>query len=157
MIEYRSYGYTRSILYGAGFVAGAFGWGFGLLLIARFLPLLRILGRSLWLDFLVICVLGGLTAWWLVNSWLVVPHSTTLTSEGFTAQTLFRRPPELRVSWPEIERVANVGLGYYVAVRATNGSYYRFLFGRDTTGYGYLVDSIRSNHRRYRYRGWRGY
>lgn len=142
--EYKSYGQVRLLIYVLTFMVGTFGWSLFLLILMRIIPLLRFVSRNVMLDFGVLLVLGGLTAFWVLNIYLIVPMLTTLNSSGFILKDLiYRRNKELNVTWPEIIRATNLGFGLYVTVKAYNGEYYRILFGRDTEDYQNLASELR--------------
>lgn len=153
MIEYKSYGYIRTLFYTLGFIGGAFGWGLFFLLVTRFMPFLRLLGRFLWLDLALILATGFLTAFWLVNYFLIIPNQIFVSNAGFISRTSNtstssnssrRKERELFARWTELDTVQNILVGTYVTVRANNGRYYRFIFPLDTDGYSSLIDSVRS-------------
>lgn len=155
MIEYKSYGYIRTLFYTLGFIGGAFGWGLFFLLLTRFLPFLRLLGRFLWLDLALILATGFLTAFWLVNYFLIIPNQIFVSDAGFITRTSNRKERELFARWTELVTVQNILVGTYVTVRANNGRYYRFIFPLDTDGYSSLIDSVRSALNTQNYQRWR--
>ena len=153
-MAYKSYGYIRIFVYALGFVAGAFGGGILLLLLPRFVPMLRLLGRFLWLDAALLGLIGILAAFWLANRFLIIPFVTTVNRAGFAVNPPFRSELEINVTWPEIETILELGFGSYVTARSDTGRYYRFLFGKDTDGYYRMMDTIRSGRQEFRYRTW---
>lgn len=145
-MAYKSYGYIRIVLYAFGAVSGAILGSLLIFGVARFIPLLRIVGLNIGLDIIVVSLCAGVTSFWLVNHFLTVPFRTVTQDLGFVAQVPNRALSAVFIKWNELEKFANLGIGIYVAARSSNGRYYRFIFGKDTDGYYRFTHNIRQHY-----------
>ena len=155
-LEYKTYGYVRLFLYVVAGIGSVLVGSVVLLSIARVLPLLRLLGRELWLDVILISVLGIVGGFWLINYWLIAPLFTKIDQMGFSLKPPNQFKKQVAVNWSRLEKVSNLGFGTYVKAYGVDGKSYRFIFCLDTDDYARLIDTIRSNYQRYQYSRWRG-
>jgi hypothetical protein len=143
--QFKTYGYVRLGLYAAVFFFSSMVW---MIVVLTVLPRLVLFLRSLsgfpYFSLGLIFVLSGVTAFWVVNYWLIVPTSTLITSFGFTSKAPFHRNGTVAVQYSEIGTIFELGFGTLVTVHTRQERRsYTFIFGKDTDGYYHLIDSLK--------------
>lgn len=144
--QFKAYGYVRLGLYAVAFFVSTLFWtGLVLLALPRLFFFLRLFSNFFYFSFGLILLLSGLSAFWLVNRWLmIVPTSTAISPGGFTANAPFRREENIKVHFSELGTIFEFGFGTLVTVHLQSSRRnYRFIFGKDTDGYYRLIDTLK--------------
>ncbi len=143
--QFKAYGYIRIGLYAVIFFFSALFWS-GLIVVALArIPVVRLFGNFFYFSFALILVMAGLTAFWLVNRWLIiVPTLTQIAPDGFRVNAPYRRENELFIHFSEIGTIFELGFGTLVTVNLKrNRRSYSLIFGKDTDGYHRLLDTLK--------------
>ncbi len=106
--QFRSYGLIRIFFYAGAFFFAAMLWMVVLLfMFPRLIPLLRVFS---FIDLFLIFLLGGVTAFWLVNSVFFIPTATTIKPGGFIVAAPFRRKGEVFIKFSELGTIFDLAL-----------------------------------------------
>ncbi len=140
--EFKSYGIIRIFFYALIFFLSAIFWM--LLVLGFFLRLIPFLRIFTLVDILLVFLLGGASAFWVVNFFFLIPTATIIKPGGFKVSAPFLRGGDLTIPFTDLGTILEVGFGTWVTVHSTKfHGKYNIIFGKDTDGYYRLVDTLK--------------